>query len=177
MNADQLTGVIPAHLMAFDDHLDIDEIALLSHVEEIVSTPGVTGITTNGHAAEVATLTVGEQRRTLEVVVRQIDARIPVVCGIYEDGTAKAVELARMAEGEVASALLVFPSSIGTMGGRMRPEMAYAHLAQIADATKLPIIVFEYPVASGLHIETDELVRICNDIDNVTAVKEWSNDI
>ena len=56
--------------------------------------------------------------------------------------------------------------------------MAYGHIAQIAEAVNLPIIVFVYPVASsGLHIPTDNLVRICDEIDNVIAVKEWSNDI
>ena len=55
--------------------------------------------------------------------------------------------------------------------------MAYGHIAAIAEAVSLPIIVFVYPVTSGLHIPTDSLVRICDEIDNVIAVKEWSNDI
>jgi 4-hydroxy-tetrahydrodipicolinate synthase len=55
--------------------------------------------------------------------------------------------------------------------------MAYSHYAAIAEATSLPMIAFVYPVTSGLRIETDNLVRICDEIDNVIAVKEWSNDI
>jgi 4-hydroxy-tetrahydrodipicolinate synthase len=55
--------------------------------------------------------------------------------------------------------------------------MAYGHIAAISEAVSLPVIVFVYPVTSGLHIPTDSLVRICDEIDNVIAVKEWSNDI
>ena len=55
--------------------------------------------------------------------------------------------------------------------------MAYAHYAAIAEATSLPMIAFVYPTTSGLRIETDTLVKICGEIDNVIAVKEWSNDI
>jgi 4-hydroxy-tetrahydrodipicolinate synthase len=71
----------------------------------------------------------------------------------------------------------VFPSTVFDFGHQLRPEMAYGHIAAIAEATSLPIIVFVYPVTSGLHIPTQSLVEICEEIDNVVAVKEWSNDI
>ena len=48
-----------------------------------------------------------------------------------------------MAEQRGASALLVFPSQVFSMGGQLRPEMAIAHFKTIADATDLPIIVFD----------------------------------
>ena len=71
----------------------------------------------------------------------------------------------------------MFPSTVYDFGHQLRPEMAYGHIAQIAETVSLPIIVFVYPVTSGLHIPTENLVRICDEIDNVIAVKEWSNDI
>jgi 4-hydroxy-tetrahydrodipicolinate synthase len=55
--------------------------------------------------------------------------------------------------------------------------MAFGHYATIAEATSLPMIAFVYPTTSGLRIETDALIRICGEVDNVIAVKEWSNDI
>jgi 4-hydroxy-tetrahydrodipicolinate synthase len=82
-----------------------------------------------------------------------------------------------MAERQGADCLLVFPSAVFDFGHQLRPEMAYGHIAAIAEATSLPLIVFVYPVSSGLHIATDRLVKICDEIDNVIAVKEWSNDI
>jgi 4-hydroxy-tetrahydrodipicolinate synthase len=172
-----LEGVIPANLMAFDSELEIDEENYRRHLRYLVDTPGVTGITTNAHASEVATLTFEEQQRVLDVTLDEVAGAVPVVCGVYEDGTGKAAGIARSAERQGADGLLVFPSTVYDFGHQLRPEMAYGHIAQVAEAVSLPLIVFVYPVASGLHIPTDNLVRICDEVDNVIAVKEWSNDI
>src|SRR5215216_3901954 len=153
-----LGGVIPANLMAFDANLEIDERNYRQHIRYLIDTPGVTGLTTNAHASEVA-------------------GKVPVISGVYEDGTHKAAQIAKMAEQQGADCLLVFPSAIFDFGHQLRPEMAYKHIATVSEATSLPIIVFVYPVTSGLHIPTDNLIKICNEIDNVIAIKEWSNDI
>ncbi len=163
--------------MPFDSDLQIDEENYRRHLRYLVDTEGVSGITTNAHASEVATLTLGEQQRSLNVTLDEVAGKVPVVCGVYEDGSNKAAEIARMAEREGADCLLVFPSTVFDYGSQMRPEIAYAHYATIADATSLPMIAFVYPATSGLRIETDALVKICDEIDNIIAIKEWSNDI
>jgi 4-hydroxy-tetrahydrodipicolinate synthase len=99
------------------------------------------------------------------------------VCGVYEDGTNKAAGIAKMAEREGADCLLIFPSTVFDYGSQRRPEIAYGHYAAIAGVTSLPMIAFVYPITSGLRIEIDALVKICGEIDNVIAIKEWSNDI
>ena len=172
-----LGGVIPANLMAFDADLEIDESNYRRHIRYLVDTPGVTGLTTNAHASEVATLTLEEQQRSLDITLYEVAGKVPVICGVYEDGTHKAAKIAKTAEQQGADCLLVFPSTVYDFGHQLRPEMAYRHIATIAEATSLPIIVFVYPVTSGLHIPTDNLIKICAEIDNVIAIKEWSNDI
>ncbi|MHB1654235.1 MAG: dihydrodipicolinate synthase family protein [Desulfitobacteriaceae bacterium] len=172
-----LGGVIPANLLPFMADLEIDEKNYRRHIRYIVDTQGVRGLTTNGHAAEVATLSFDEQQRSLNITVDEVSGKLPVICGVYADGTRNAVTIAKMAEREGADCLLVFPSAVYGYGSHLRPEMAYSHIATIAAATSLPIIVFVYPVISGLHIKTDNVVRICMEIDNVIAIKEWSNDI
>ncbi|WP_222048567.1 dihydrodipicolinate synthase family protein [Modestobacter lapidis] len=172
-----LRGVIPAHLLPFTADLEIDEPNLRRHVRALVDVDGVTGITTNAHASEVATLTADEQRRQLDIVLDEVAGRVPVVSGIYQDGSAKAARIAAAIEAAGADALLVFPSGVFESGANLRPEMAFGHYAEIAAATTLPMIAFIYPTTSGLRLGTDALVRICTEIDNVVAVKEWSNDI
>jgi 4-hydroxy-tetrahydrodipicolinate synthase len=172
-----LRGVIPANLLPFNADLQIDEGNYRRHIRYLVNTEGVSGITTNAHASEVATLTLEEQQRSLNITLDEVAGEIPVICGIYEDGTNKAAEIAKMAEREGADCLLIFPSAVLDYGSQMRPEMAYGHYATIAEATNLPMIAFVYPTTSGLRIETDALSRICGEIDNVIAVKEWSNEI
>ena len=172
-----LGGVIPANLLPFDADLQIDEGNYRKHIRYLVDTEGVSGITTNAHASEVATLTLKEQQRSLNITLDEVAGKVPVICGVYEDGTNKAAEIAKTAEREGADCLLIFPSAVFDYGSQMRPDIAYGHYATIAEATSLPMIAFVYPTTSGLRIETDALVKICGEIDNVIAVKEWSNDI
>ena len=172
-----LHGVIPAHLLPFTADLDIDERNLRRHLRGLIDIDGVTGITTNAHASEVATLTADEQRRVLDIALEEAGGRVPVISGVYEDGSAKAAQIAAAAESAGADALLVFPSTVFDGGAQLRPEMAFGHYAEIAAATSLPMIAFIYPVASSLHLGTEALLRICSEVDNVVAVKEWSNDI
>jgi 4-hydroxy-tetrahydrodipicolinate synthase len=172
-----LRGVIPANLLPFTADLKIDEPNLRRHLRALLDVDGVAGITTNAHASEVATLTADEQRRQLDIVLDEAAGRVPVISGVYQDGSAKAARIAAAAEGAGADALLIFPSGVFEGGSQLRPEMAFAHYAEIASATSLPMIAFIYPAASGLRLGTDAVVRICSEIDNVVAVKEWSNDI
>ena len=76
-----------------------------------------------------------------------------------------------MAAAGGASALLVFPPGIYTFG--QRPEMALEHFRRIADATDLPLIVFQYPLAGGQGYPIDTLERICDEVPTVSAIKDW----
>src|SRR5216117_3183297 len=74
-------------------------------------------------------------------------SRLPLVNGVWADGSLEAARIARMASAGGASALLVFPPAPFTLG--QSPEMALTHFRRIADASDLPIIVFQYPLATG----------------------------
>src|SRR5215208_7350620 len=114
-----LRGVIPANLMAFDPELEIDEENYRRHLRYLNDTPRVAGITTNAHASEVATLTFEEQQRVLEVTLDEVAGAVPVVSGVYEDGTSKAARIAKAAERQGADCLLVFPSTVYDFGHQL----------------------------------------------------------
>jgi 4-hydroxy-tetrahydrodipicolinate synthase len=173
----RLHGVIPANLLPFKPDFTIDEAELRRHLLWLLSVPGVTGITCNGHAAEVATLTREECRQALSVVVDTVGGRVPVICGVYADGTERAVELARDARDGGADALLVFPPAPFAGGVALRPEMVLRHFAEVARAADLPLVVFEYPRTSGQHYTPQTLGRLAEEIPHVVAVKDWSLDI
>jgi 4-hydroxy-tetrahydrodipicolinate synthase len=165
-------GVIPAVLLPFHEDLSIDEAAYRAHLRDVASVEGLSAITVNAHASEVASCTFEEQRRVLELTQEEIGARLPIVNGIYADGSLEAARLARMAEDGGASALLVFPSGITTFG--QRPEMALEHFRRIAGASDLPIIVFQYPPAGGQGYPLATLEAICDAVPTVRAIKDWS---
>ncbi len=169
-------GVIPATLIAFRDDYSIDESATRAHLRDVAATRGISAITVNGHASEVHACAFSEQQAALAFSLAEIGDRIPLISGVYADGSHQAARLARMAEAEGASALLVFPPQSMAMGGRLRPEMAHAHFRTIADATDLPLIVFQYPAAGGLGYPFATLLSLFDSIPTIAAMKDWSND-
>ena len=77
-----------------------------------------------------------------------------------------------MAQDGGASALLVFPSGIFNFG--QRPEMALEHFRRIADASDLPLIVFQYPLAGGQGYPLATLLKVIEAVPTVRAIKDWS---
>jgi 4-hydroxy-tetrahydrodipicolinate synthase len=170
------SGVIPACLLPFGEDFAIDAAEYRKHLRDVAAVRGLAAITVNAHASEVHACSPDEQRRVLELTLDEIGDRLPVVNGIYADGSHAAAELAAVAAARGASALLVFPPNSLAMGGQLRPEMALAHFQRIADASDLPIILFQYPLAGGLGYPFETLLRIVETVPRVRAVKDWCND-
>jgi 4-hydroxy-tetrahydrodipicolinate synthase len=164
-------GVIPAVLLPFNEDLSIDERSYRSHLRDVAAVEGVSAITVNAHASEVASCTFDEQRRVLQITREELGS-LPIVNGVYADGSLEAARIAKMAEAGGASALLVFPSAIFSFG--QRPEMALAHFKRIADASSLPLILFQYPLAGGQGYPMSTLLRILDEVPTVRAIKDWS---
>src|ERR1051325_3296951 len=168
-------GVIPAILLPFNDDLSIDERAFRAHIRDVAATEGLSALTINAHSTEVASCTFEEQRRVLDVAQDEIGDRLPLVNGIWADGSLEAARIARMATAGGASALLVFPPAPFTLG--QSPEMALAHFKRIADAADLPIIVFQYPLATGQGYPRETLLRLCDEVPSIRAIKDWAGNV
>jgi 4-hydroxy-tetrahydrodipicolinate synthase len=164
-------GVIPAVLLPFHDDLSIDEASYRAHLRDVAAVEGLSALTVNAHASEVAACTFEEQRRVLAITQDEIGARLPIVNGVYADGSLEAARIARMADEGGAAALLVFPSGITTFG--QRPQMALEHFRRIADATDLPLILFQYPPAGGQGYPLATLLQIVEAVPTVRAIKDW----
>jgi len=168
-------GVIPAVLLPFDSDLAIDETSFRKHLRDVASVDGLSAITINAHSTEVASCTFDEQKRVLDIAQDEIGARLPLVNGIWADGSIEAARIARMAMQGGASALLVFPPAPFTLG--QSPAMALAHVKRIADATDLPLIVFQYPLATGQGYPKDTLLKMCEEVPSIRAIKDWIGNV
>ena len=164
-------GVIPAVLLPFENDLSIVEGGFRRHLRDVAGTEGLSAITINAHSTEVASCTFDEQRRVLDIAQDEIGGRLPLINGIWADGSTEAARLARMAEEGGASALLVFPPAPFTLG--QSPQMALAHFKRIADVTDLPLIVFQYPLATGQGYPKDTLLKVCEQVPTIRAIKDW----
>jgi 4-hydroxy-tetrahydrodipicolinate synthase len=172
----RFSGCIPANLLPFTADLAIDVAAYKKHLRWLADTKGVTAIVANGHAAEVSSLSREERKRTLALALEEVGAKVPIIAGIYSDGTHEAIELARDAKAAGASGLLIFPPTIFMWGAQVKPDMVLRHFSMLADGVDLPLIVFEYPPASGIGYSPETLSELCK-IPRVVGVKDWSNDI
>jgi 4-hydroxy-tetrahydrodipicolinate synthase len=164
-------GVIPAALLPFETDLSIDETSFRKHLRDVTKVEGLSAITINAHSTEVASCTFDEQKRVLDIAQDEIGTRLPIVNGVWADGSLEAARIARMAMQGGASALLVFPPAPFTLG--QSPAMALAHFKRIADATDLPLIAFQYPLATGQGYPKDTLLRLCEEVPTIRAIKDW----
>ena len=166
-------GVIPATLLAFNEDFAIDESSTRLHLHHVAEVKGVRAITVNGHASEVHACSGKEQQKVLDLALSEIGDDLPVITGIWADGSHEAAKIARWAEAAGASALLVFPPQpIMMMQGQMNPEMALAHFKTIADSTSLPLIAFQYPNDFAYRMET--LVQLIEQVPSLAAIKDWN---
>jgi len=168
-------GVIPACLLPFDSRLAIDEGGFRRHLRDLSSVDGISAITVNGHAAEVHALSLEEQRRCIDIAKDEVGDRVPVVAGICSGDSAEAARLATMAGEAGADGLLLFPSEVLGLGGHLRPESARAHVGAVAEASELPIILFQYPLAT-LGYPMGTLLALCEEFPTIRAIKDWCND-
>ena len=168
-------GVIPAVLLPFQDDLSIDEGGFRSHLRQVATTPGISAITINAHSTEVASCMFDEQHRVLDIAQEEIGRNVPIINGIWADGSLEAARLARMAAAGGASALLVFPPAPFTLG--QSPEMALAHFKRIADASDLPLVAFQYPLATGQGYPLDTLLKMVEAVPAIRAIKDWAGNV
>jgi 4-hydroxy-tetrahydrodipicolinate synthase len=169
-------GVMPACLTPFNTDMSIDERAYRGHLRDIASVAGVSAICANGHAGEVSSLTFDEQRRVAAVTKEVLGARIPTILGVFTNSSLEAARLARMAQDEGADALLVFPPDILGLEGHLRPASIVEHFRYITGASDLPIIAFQYPLASRLAYPLETLLELCHRYPQIRAIKDQYGD-
>jgi 4-hydroxy-tetrahydrodipicolinate synthase len=105
MNNDyRFSGCIPANLLPFTADLAIDVAAYKKHLRWLADAKGVTAIVANGHAAEVSSLSRDERKRALALGLEEVGGKVPIIAGVYSDGTHEAIELARDAKAAGAQA-------------------------------------------------------------------------
>ena len=164
-------GVIPAVLLPFHEDLSIDEPSFRAHLRDVASAEGLAAITINAHSTEVASCSFAEQKRVLAIAKDELGDRLPIVHGVYAEGSLEAARIAKMAAEGGAAALLVFPPGPFTMG--QRPEMAIEHFRRIAAAADLPIIAFQYPLSGGQGYPLATLLNMIEAVPQVRAIKDW----
>lgn len=165
-------GVIPAITTPFDEQLRVDHGFLAEHARWMVD-EGCIGVVSGGSLGEAATLTFEEKLAVVRTLVDALGDRAPVVPGVAALATDEAVRFARAAEGQGARGLMVLPPYLYSTDWR---EMK-AHVAAILDATELPCMLYNNPVAYTTDFLPEQIAELAGEHPNLAAVKESSRDV
>ncbi|MDM7957091.1 dihydrodipicolinate synthase family protein [Blastomonas sp.] len=163
-------GVYPAATTQFSESLAIDHDAT-QRVQTALVDDGVDGLIVLGTCGENNSLEADEKLAVLKGAVEAVGNRVPLVAGVSEFTTARAVKYAQAAEAIGIDALMVLPAMVYVPS----VEELYTHLRTVAEATSLPIMLYNNPPAYRVNVDFDTLARL-EDVPNIVAIKESAPD-
>lgn len=163
-------GVYPAATTQFAEDLSIDFDAT-QRVQSALVDDGVDGLIILGTCGENNSLEPDEKRSVLKGAVEAIGGRVPLVAGVSEFTTTRAVQYAKDAEKLGVDALMLLPAMVYVP----TPEELQAHFRAVAEATSLPIMLYNNPPAYRVDVDFATLAAL-HDVSNIVAIKESAPD-
>src|SRR5688500_2813052 len=161
----RLGEVLTAMVTPFKDDLSVDFDGAAELARWLVD-QGNDGLVVAGTTGEAPTLTDDEQLELARVVCEAVT--VPVVLGTGSNDTRHGIELTAAAEATgVAGVLSVTPYY-------NRPSQAgiEAHFRAVAEATDLPVMIYDIPIRTGRRVDTDTILRLVREVPNIVAVKD-----
>ena len=162
-----LRGSLTALVTPFRKDGSLDERAFRDLVEWQIA-EGTNGLVPVGTTGESPTLSHDEHREVVRICVEVAKGRVPVVAGAGSNNTVEAVDLVRFAEEVGADAALV----VTPYYNKPTQRGLYAHFAAVAQATRLPIIIYNIPPRSVIDMMPDTMGRLAHDFSNIVGVKD-----
>lgn len=164
------SGVFPAVTTQFDQSLNVD-LPATQAVQAALIRDGVHGMVVLGTVGENNSLSADEKRLVLKAAIETSVRKVPIIAGVSEFTTASAVAYARDAERLGADGLMVLPAMVYVP----TPEELEHHFRAVAQATSLPVMLYNNPPAYRVNIELATLQRLA-ELPNIVAVKESAPD-
>jgi 4-hydroxy-tetrahydrodipicolinate synthase len=165
------TGVGTALITPFTRSGAVDELGVKRLARRQIDA-GVHFLVPCGTTGETPTLTEDERRRVVELVVEEAAGRVPVLAGAGGYDTKEVVHAARVMQKAGVQGLL----SVTPYYNKPTPEGLYQHFSAVADATPLPIVLYNVPGRTGCNIDAATCARLAT-IPTVIGVKEASGNI
>lgn len=156
-------GVIPAVLSVFDKDENLDEQGTRAFIRHLMSFD-IGGLYLTGSTGETFLMNSEERKRQVEIVMDEVDGRLPVVVHVGAMSTRASIELAKHAESVGAAGI----SSVPPFYFKFSEDQIFGYYRDIAEATSLPMIVYNIPLAGMM---TVDMIRRLSEIKNVKGVK------
>lgn len=152
-----------------DESIDYDRLDELIdfHCEN-----GTDSIVICGTSGEAATMTEREHMECVKFTVERTKGRIPVIAGTGSNCTKTAMELSKEAAGYGVDGVLV----VTPYYNKATQKGMISHFTQVADAAKVPVVLYNIPGRTGCKMEAETVAYLVNNVDNIVAIKEASGD-
>lgn len=167
-----LKGMGVALITPFKEDESVDYEAL-GRLVDYQAQNGTDYLVVLGTTAETPTLTEEEKRNIIDLVVSHVRGRIPIVLGVGGNCTRNVVDQLKHGNFQGIDAIL----SVVPYYNKPSQEGIYQHYKAIAQATKLPIVLYNVPGRTGVNMTAETTLRIAREFKNVIAVKEASGNI
>lgn len=167
-----LSGMGVALITPFKRDKSIDFDALARLIEYQISN-SVDYIVVLGTTAETPTLSADERRQVRDFVVAGVNGRVPLVLGMGGNCTHAVIDEIRSTDLAGFSALL----SVVPFYNKPSQEGIYQHFAAIAQASPLPVLLYNVPGRTGTNMSPETTLRLARDFDNIIGIKEASGNI
>jgi len=167
-----LIGTGVALATPFKEDLSIDTEALRRIVNLSID-GGVEYLVILGTTAENATMTAAEREFVIQTVVETNKGRLPMVLGVGGNNTAEVVEELKTRDLSLFDAIL----SISPYYNKPTQEGIYQHFKAIAEASPIPVILYNVPSRTGSNMLPSTVLRLANDFENIVAIKEAAGDM
>jgi len=154
------------------DGKDIDENGLRNFLEWQISV-GVPGVIMLGTTGEFLTLTREERYKVVEITVKQVNKRIPVLIGTMDAYTPTAVSYSKEAESLGADGLMILPPFYYTP----THDEIFNYYKAICEAVQIPIMIYNNPFTSNVDMPAKLIARIANAFEQIRYIKEASTDV
>ena len=170
MNALIGTGV--ALITPFKPDLSVDHQALTAVVEFNISN-GVNYLVISGTTGESVTITAKEKKEIINTIIKANKGRVPLVIGIGGNNTAAVVEELQSTDLSPFAAIL----SVAPYYSKPTQEGFYQHFKAIAQASTIPVILYNVPGRTAKNMEASTILRLAKDFQSIVAVKEAGNNM
>ena len=168
----RLSGMGVALITPFNEDGSVDYDALIRLVEYQVQN-GIDFLCVLGTTAETPTLTADEKKKIKQVVIERVNGRVPILLGIGSNCTQTVVDTLKNDDFTGVDAVLVSVPYYN----KPSQEGIYQHYKAIAEATQLPIVLYNVPGRTGVNMTAATTLRLARDFQNIVAIKEASGDI
>ena len=168
----QFKGIFSPTITPLDEKERVDELGFVTQLNRLIDN-GIHGIYLLGTSGEFTTLTNTERERAMDIAVKAIGGRVPIICGVMDTSTQRVIQNIEIAEQFGVDAVAATP-------GYYYSSTDDADLIQfyhaVAASTELPVFIYNIPSTVKTSIKPQVVVELAEDCDNIVGIKDSSGD-